>query len=191
MADASFIEKIEKIKMSYRILILVGTLLLLGTAFVFLIYLPKTEEIDSLEKNISNLKEKVVQAKKAAADLPKFEAEYAQVDAEFKEALSLLPNEREIPSLLTTITQLGRESNLEFRLFSPEKEKPRDFYMEIPVAMEVSFDKVGRIERIVNMFDVEMKPQAELSTDLVTKCRAVTYRFKGAADETKPAKKTQ
>jgi type IV pilus assembly protein PilO len=201
MADPTFFEKIEKIKTAHRILIFVGTIVLLGGLFVWLVAWPKTDEIAKKRQEIQGLDQKIHQAKIRAKDLPKFEAELKEVNAQFKEALRLLPNEREIPSLLRNITQLGTEARLDFRYFSPQKERAKEFYYEIPVAIEVSgsyhdvasfFDAVGRMERIVNILDVSMKPVKERSTRLITKCTAVTYRFKGDADvkdEKKKAKK--
>ena len=128
----------------------------------------------------------------------KFEAEMAQVDAQFKEALKLLPDKKEIPTLLRNVTQLGTESDLEFRLFSPQRERAKGFYMEIPVSIVVSgsyhnvalfFDRVGKMERIMNILNVSMKPVKQRSTTLVTRCQAVTYRFKGESNV--PKKKTK
>jgi type IV pilus assembly protein PilO len=198
MAEASFFEKIEKIKMPIRIVILVGTLALLGGAFYFFYYQPKTVEIKKAKDEISALKVKVRKAKKRANELEKWKEKEKLVDAQFKQALKLLPDKKEIPSLLSGITQLGADSNLEFRLFSPQKESPEAFYFRLPVSMEVSgnyhdvatfFDKVGRMERIVNIFNVSMKPVRARSTNLITKCEAVTYRFKGKADEKTKKKK--
>ena len=42
MADESFFEKVEKIKMPIRILILVVTVIVLAGAFTWFVYLPKT-----------------------------------------------------------------------------------------------------------------------------------------------------
>ena len=192
MPTGAFFEKVEKLKMIHRILILVGTIVLLAGIFVALVYIPQSNEITRLNKEISGLEKKINQAKIKARTLKKFEAEQAEVEAQFREALKLLPNKREIPTLLRSITQLGSDANLEFRLFSPKKEKARDFYIEIPVSMEVSgtyhdvamfFDKVGRMKRIVNILDISMKPIKERSTNLTTKCDAVTYRFKRKIDE--------
>lgn len=192
MTAASFFETVEKMKMIHRILIFVGILLVLLAIFVFLVYIPKAGEISRIRKEITGLEQKVNRAKMRASNLTEFEEDEKQVDAQFREALRLLPNKREIPSLLKSITQLGSDSNLEFRLFSPKKEVVGDFYIEIPVSVEVSggyhdvalfFDKVGRMERIVNILDVSMKPLKEGSTNLITTCDAVTYRFKGEADE--------
>jgi len=192
MPTGAFFEKVEKLKMVHRILILVGTIVLLAGIFVALVYVPKSKEITRLNKEIVSLEKKINQAKIKARALKKFEAEQVEVEAQFREALTLLPNKREIPTLLRSITQLGSDANLEFLLFSPKKEKARDFYIEIPVSMEVSgtyhdvatfFDKVGRMKRIVNILDITMKPAKARSTNLTTKCNAVTYRFKRKVDE--------
>jgi len=198
MKTGALFEKAEKIKMPIRIAILLGTLVLLAGLFVYFVYLPKTEEIAKTREEIAKLQQKLNQAVVKARALKKFEAEFAEVDAQFQEALKLLPNTKEIPSLLKSITQLGTDSQLEFLLFSPQKERAQDFFMEIPVSIEVSgtyhnvavfFDRVGQMERIVNILNVSMTPQKERSTTLTTRCDAVTYRFKGETDATAQPKK--
>jgi type IV pilus assembly protein PilO len=188
-------EKIEKIKMPVRIVILAGTVVLLAGLFVWFFYIPKAEEIEKTRKEIAALEQKLTKARITARRLPQFEAEWAEVDTQFKEALKLLPNTKEIPTLLKTITQLGSDSQLEFRLFSPQREKMQDFYVEIPVSIEIRgnyhhvavfFDKVGAMERIVNILNVTMAPDGARSTILNTKCDAVTYRFKGESDGPPP-----
>jgi type IV pilus assembly protein PilO len=98
-----------------------------------------------------------------------------------------LPTTSEIPNLLKSITKLGNDSNLEFLLFSPDRQVPRDFFVEIPVNIEVQgvyhdvamfFDKVGKLDRIVNVIDVTMAPVKSMDVMLKTSCKAVTYRFK-------------
>lgn len=198
MKSGTFFQKIENIKMPIRILILVGTIVVLAGVFVWLGYLPLKADIKKSSLQIDKLEKQLNQARLKAKHLKEFEAEYAQVDAQFKEALKLLPNEREIPSLLKTITQLGSDSQLEFRLFSPQAERAKGFYLEIPVAIEVSgsyhnvavfFDRVGQMDRIVNILNVAMKPVSARSTTLITRCNAVTYRFKGGDDAEKPKEK--
>lgn len=198
MKSGTFFQKIENIKMPIRILILVGTIIVLAGVFVWLGYLPLKADIKKSSLQIDKLEKQLNQARLKAKHLKEFEAEYAQVDAQFKEALKLLPNEREIPSLLKTITQLGSDSQLEFRLFSPQAERAKGFYLEIPVAIEVSgsyhnvavfFDRVGQMDRIVNILNVAMKPVSARSTTLITRCNAVTYRFKGGDDAEKPKEK--
>ena len=198
MKKGALFEKVEKIKMPIRIAIFLGTLVLMAGLFVYFFYLPKSEEISKTQEEIARLQVKIDQASAKAKNLKRFEGEYAEVDVQFQEALKLLPNTKEIPSLLKSITQLGTDSQLEFLLFSPQRERPQDFFMEIPVSIEVKgsyhnvavfFDKVGQMERIVNILNVSMTPQKERSTILTTRCDAVTYRFKGETDATPQSKK--
>lgn len=197
MADADFFEKVEKIKMPIRIVILIGTIVVILGLFVYFIYLPKTQAIKETNEEIDKLNQNLKVAIMTAKKLPQLKAKKAQVDAQFKEALKLLPDKKEIPSLLRQVTQLGNDSQLDFRLFLPKGEKAKDFYMEIPVGIEVRgnyhntvvfFDRVGHMERIMNILNVSMKPVKARSTMLITRCDAVTYRFKGKGDAT-PKKK--
>jgi len=191
MDSTALFEQVEKIKMPFRVLIFAGTIVLLAALFIYFLYMPKADQIKRTNREIATLKQRLNKARIRAKNLKKFEQEFAQVDAQFMEALKLLPNEKEIPKLLRNITQLGSDSALEFRVFIPKKERAGDFYMEIPVSLEVSgtyhnvavfFDKVGQMERIVNILNVSMKPVKPRSTKLVTTCDAVTYRFKGKGD---------
>ncbi len=176
--------------MLHRILIFAGTVVLLGGLFICLSYVPKTKEISMVTRRIADLTKKEYKAGRIAANHDKFKAEMAEVDALFREALAtLLPKERELPNLLSNITELGLESNLEFRLFRPKKEKVKAFYIEVPVSIEVRgkfhdiavfFDKVGRMKRLVNILNVSITPEKRISTILKATCTVITYRFKGA-----------
>lgn len=193
MDTTAFFEQVEKIKMPVRIGLFCGTILLLVVAFIYFLYLPKVEDIKKTEDQIVQLKQKLNQVKIRARKLEALEEEHAMVDVQFKEALRLLPDSKEIPSLLTTLSRLGADASLDIRHVRLQQDRPKDFYMEIPVSLEVSgpyhnvavfFDKVGRMERIVNILNVSMRPTQARSTTLVTKCDAVTYRFKGGTDAT-------
>ena len=177
MDTTAFFENIEKIKMPVRIAIFFGTIVLLVGTFIYFLYLPKVEEINETEKEIVQLEQKLNQAKARAKRREAIEQEFAQVEAQFQEALKLLPDSKEIPSLLTTLSQLGADAALEIRYVKLQQDRPKDFYIEIPVSLEVRgpyhnvavfFDKVGHMERIVNILNVSMKPTQARSTTLFT-----------------------
>ncbi len=87
MKTGALFEKVEKIKMPIRIAIFLGTFVLLAGLFIWLIYIPKTEEIATTREEIAKLQQKLNQAMVRARALKKFEVEYAEVDAQFQEAL--------------------------------------------------------------------------------------------------------
>ena len=183
-----FFEKIEKIKMPIRLAILFGTVILFLAVFTYFVYLPKTKEIKETTEEIATLERQLARAKIKTKDYKSLQEKKKAIDQQLKEALRLLPNSKEIPNLLRKVTELGNESNLAFQFFDPKNEVVKDFYVEIPVAIEVRgsyhnvaifFDKVGHMDRIMNIHNVSMTPEKAQSTTLITKCDAVTYRFKG------------
>jgi type IV pilus assembly protein PilO len=188
MEGQAIFEKIEAIKMPVRISILIAIIFLFSGAFLWLIYFPSQGSIKTATTAIGELDKQLLSAKRERAKLPEKQKEKEAVESQFAEALNMLPNSKEIPSLLRKITQLGNEAELDFRVFTPKPETAKEFYMEIPVSIEVSgtyhnvavfFDKVGQMERIINIRNVSMKPVSDRSTTLITTCDAITYRFKG------------
>jgi len=194
----TYFDKISKLRMIHRILIFAGTVVLIVGLYVWLVYIPKTGEIKTIKSELDRLETNIRIAKVRAKNLKRLEADLAKAQGDLKVAIKLLPTTSEIPSLLKNITKLGNDSNLEFLLFSPEKQVSKEFYVEIPVSIEVLgsyhdvaifFDKVGKLDRIVNVINVNMIPIKELSTTLKTSCKATTYRFKEGSTESVPEKK--
>lgn len=182
-----YFDTISKLRMTHRVLIFTGTVVLIVGLFLWLIYIPKTGEIKTRKSELDRLERNIRLVKVRAQNLKKLDATFAKSQADLKVAIKLLPTTSEIPSLLKNITKLGNDANLEFLLFSPEKQVSREFYVEIPVTIQVLgsyhnvalfFDKIGKLDRIVNVIDVTMIPIEELSTTLKTSCKAITYMFK-------------
>jgi len=190
-----FLEKIDKIgKLSklYRILICFGIFLMLIGPCVYFSYQPKFKKIDKLKTEQETLETRLIRARAKAKKLEYFKDKLKKAETEFKMAVKKLPEKKEIPSLLSSISRSGRDAGLEFLLFEPRGERTKEFYAEIPVSIIVTgnyhktalfFDKVTRLHRIVNIDDIKMTT-TKGSGDLRTSCTAVTYKFV----ETKPKK---
>ena len=194
----TYFDKISKLRMIHRILIFAGTVVLIVGLYIWLVYIPKTGEIKTIKSELDGLERNIRIARVRANNLKRLEADLAKAQGDLKVAIKLLPTTSEIPSLLKNITKLGNDSNLEFLLFRPEKQVSKEFYVEIPVSIEVLgsyhdvaifFDKVGKLDRIVNVVNVSMIPIKELSTTLKTSCKATTYKFKEDKTGSVPKKK--
>jgi type IV pilus assembly protein PilO len=123
-----------------------------------------------------------------ATRLDDLKARLVALDEALKVAITLLPETREIPELLTQISQLGLSAGLEFRLFKPEAEKPADFYAEVPVGLAILglfhdltrfFDHLSKLSRIVNVTDIKISlaKGSEGAQTLTTQCLLTTFRF--------------
>lgn len=195
--------KLSKLSKAQKLLIAVAILGALWGCFVWFLYMPQTEQITKLRGDLDAAKTKLARLKNVEKNLRAFKKKYRDTELKFKQALKLLPDKHEIPTLLSSISNLGAQSGLEFLLFQPQKEVNRNFYAEIPLKIEVTgpyhnvatfFDKVSRLSRIVNIGDVKMTQAKAAKTKgdtviLKTGCTATTYKFIEAKEQPKKGKK--
>lgn len=182
------LDVIKKLPVKQKAYILAGILVLISGLYWYFLYNPTSVELAGLVANLEKLKAELSESKAIAADLPKFREEVARLNEELKNALLELPDKKEIPSLLTNISNLGTSSGLEFIRFKPLAETPAGFYAKVPVEINVKgafhevatfFEQVGKLSRIVNITDVSMGSAKEEGGKLIltTSCLATTYRF--------------
>ena len=182
------IEKLLKLPKKQKIALLVAILLFEGAALYWGLFLPRQTELKELRGRLESLQNEVQDKQRIANNLPKLKREYEQLQKDLDQALTELPNQKEIPTLLTSITSVGKGAGNDFLLFRPKGEVPKDFYAEVPVDISVSgsfhsvanfFTAVGNLPRIVNITDVsfaEIKP-AGGKTSVRVNCLATTFRF--------------
>lgn len=191
-------DTIVKLPASRKVLILALILVAILGLYFYFIYIPKSEVLDKKVSEMGKLETQVRELRVIAANMKRFQAEAAKLREELKLAMAQLPTSKEIPSLLANISNLGKESGLEFLLFRPVPEVTREFYAEIPVEIRVKgtysdvaifFGKVGKMSRIVNIAGVTMEGAKETfgRWEIMTTCTATTFKFieKEASDQEK------
>lgn len=178
--------------------ILIGLIvLLIGVDWSF-DYSPRSQRIFALQQEITGVQDDLDRKRKLTEDLPRLKKQLKGLDSMLNKAVTQLPGRKEIPELLSNISAKAREAGLEVLIFRPQGENPRDFYAEIPVDIVVRggfhnvvtfFDEVGRLNRLVNVRNIEMRnPKingAKLSVQ--TSTQAVTFRFLDEAERAKIA----
>ena len=157
------IEKILKLPNSQKIALLAFIFVLLGAGFFYGLLQPKMKVLQGLQQRQADLSKQIQENKRIADNLPKFKKEFEQLKIDLDSALTELPNQKEIPSLLTSITSKGKDAGLDFLIFRPKPEEPKDFYSAVPVDISVYgsfhnvanfFVAVSSLPRIVNMTNV-------------------------------------
>jgi len=180
--------KIGRLNSRHKILICAAAWLIPCVAFFFLVYTPRAEKIEGLEARKSSVNQELRKVEATARELDKHKAEMQEVEQQFQMASLLLPEEKEIPSLLTNISTQGINSGLEFLSFKPLTERPQIFYAEIPVDIGVYgpyhnvglfLDKISKLPRIVTVNNIKMgSPQMSAGEMMLnTTFQLVTYRF--------------
>ena len=192
--DAKYIPLDNKIKLAIFVILVV---LPIGL-FYFFSYTKNIQKIESLDKQKTTLQAEIAKAKKAASELDKMKEEIKETEALFNESATVLPKEKEIPGLLTNISDLGKRAALDFDQFRPGAEIPKDFYAEIPVNIQVRgpyhnlgyfLDKVSKLERIVTVNNIRMGGPVKEGNEMFLRStlQLITYRFTGVQqDKPKP-----
>jgi type IV pilus assembly protein PilO len=159
------IDKLIKIPNSQKIGILLFIMCAMIVAYIYNIFMPQRDFYTVQKENLVKLQAKYNEQQSILSNLPRFKAELKLLQMQFDEALKMLPNDREIPDLITSISTLAQESGLEINLFQPKPEITMDFYAQIPVDMKVSgkyhqigifFDKLSKLPRIINIENLSL-----------------------------------
>jgi len=185
--------KVSRLDVKQKMLIAAAACILPCVAFFFLAYSPKTSEIKALETQKAGIEAEIRKVEKIADDLEKHKAEMAEVQRQFAEASLLLPDEKEIPSLLSTISGQATASGLDVLSFKPLAEKPQQFYAEIPVDIGVQgsyhnvgifLDKISKLPRVVSVNNIKMDSPKQLGGEMILNStfQLVTYRFLDPAE---------
>ncbi|KPK49806.1 MAG: pilus assembly protein PilO [Thiotrichales bacterium SG8_50] len=140
--------------------------------------------LEKAEQKEQELRQALEVKAKKAANLQAYEQQLEEMRESFGAMLRQLPNKTEVAELLVDISQTGLASGLEFELFKPQSEIPKEFYAELPISIRVKGDYhefgnfisgVAALPRIVTVHDVAIERSKEQG--LTMNILAKTYRY--------------
>ena len=180
--------KVSTLAGKHKIAIAAAVIVVPVALFYFLYFSSKSTEIAALEDGVIQLQQELATIKVKAAKLDEQKAMVAAVEAKFKEASLVIPDTKEIPSLLTNISTQGSGAGLDILSFVPGSELAKEFYAEIPVALAVTgtyhnvgyfLDTVSKLPRIVNVSKVTLAAPKLTDGEMLidAKLDLVTYKF--------------
>ncbi len=182
------IAKISKVPFAQRILVVAVVIVLIGIVNYLAFVSPAEEDLVRLQRQVTTLDQQLLQKRAIAQNLARYRVEVERLKQRLNEALTLLPNDAEIPELLQKIAALVEQSDCEMSAFVPEGEQVAGFYARIPVRMSivgnyhsiaVFFDKVSKLARIVNVTNINLSEPTTQNSKVVLKAQflATTFKF--------------
>ena len=173
---------------SRKILIILAIVVLILVVYFFMIYKPKNDEIANYQNDLNEIKREKQEKEKIVADLDQFNREVTELEQRLNEALSQLPNEKEIDKILTQLSRLIEDSGLRLKNFTVMPEIPRQLYSEVPISLELSgnyhnlalfFDKASKLKRIINFSNLQIGNAQSIAGETLVSvnCTATTFRF--------------
>lgn len=156
--------------------------------------------IQAVDRDQKKLDLELIEKQAIANNLNQFRREKELLDQQLKEAISELPEDKNIDELLRSFQEQGTKAGLEILTIEPQPVVPEGFYARIPIPMSVQgsynevatfLDAIGRLRRIVNVNNISLDQAKKQNGRLVltAKFLATTFMFVDPKDvKTKPAK---
>ncbi len=138
------------------------------------------EEAKTVQAQADVLSRQNEQARIASQRLSEFKASYARVQADYDDLKALLPEQRELTSVLQGVQDRAR-GHLSVQRFSPKEDFQQDFYSGKPIEIEVNssynslgafFAQMAAYQRIVSISDFKV-----LQTDKQYANKTVNSQF--------------
>ena len=150
--------------------------------------------IEDLQLKLAEAEAKEVTLKKdfekkafQAANLDAYRQQMVEMEESFGALVSQLPSDTEVPGLLEDITNKGLLNGLTIDSIDLQKEKAREFYVELPIAISASgsyhdlgafISGMAGLPRIVTLHDFQITTEKKNGNSLDMKIIAKTYRYK-------------
>ena len=160
------VDDIKRMPLRQKVLALFVLFILFGFSYFSLYYQNALIEEEKLEQNLTALQIELAQKQKLMEEKIKFEQEIALLQGQLKVAMAKLPEQKEIPGLLISMSEAEGLGGVEFQLFEPLAPVEKEFYAELPVKISLTgvyhdtatfFEKVAKLPRIVNVSDISME----------------------------------
>ncbi|TVQ79048.1 MAG: hypothetical protein EA369_05620 [Bradymonadales bacterium] len=187
------LDKLNKVPVLFKVIGLVVVILGILAYYQFGKWSEISAKVASLQEERSRLERQFEDRQRVADDLSTFQENTRRLEEDLRVALRQLPREREIPQLLRDIYTLGNQSGITFRSFEPGNPQTRNLYSELPLRLQITggyhevavfFDRVGKMNRIVNISNIELggasTPAARGDREVLNvNATATTFMFTG------------
>ena len=150
--------------------------------------------IEELQAQLAKVEAQEVDLKKdfekkafQAANLDAYRQQMVEMEESFGALVSQLPSDTEVPGLLEDITNKGLLNGLDISSIDLQKETAREFYVELPIAINASgsyhdlgafISGMAGLPRIVTLHDFTISSSGNDANHLSMNIVAKTYRYK-------------
>jgi len=143
-----------------------------------------------LENEIVGLEESVAKITAVESQLNDFKKELAKLEERLMVLRSILPAEKETPTVVRSVQHMAVSSNLKIHKFTPKPEIVRDFYSDWPIDIEVQgnynglgtfFEKIGRATRLIDVGTISINNiggSMDPKLTLKASCTATTFVYR-------------
>jgi type IV pilus assembly protein PilO len=182
------LDKIAKAPAAAKYGGLAGLVVLLSVLNFFFGIQPLQDQIAGQENQQRALDRQLAEKQEIAQNLNERRREMDILEQKLAEALTELPEKKDVDELLAQLNDIGKKSGLEIARVEPAGEVPATFFAKIPIKMSVSgnyheiamfMQEIANMRRIVNVNNIKLATPT-LKNDKVilsSEFLATTFRF--------------
>lgn len=182
------LERVNKLPIAAKAGIVIGIIVLLTAGNWFLVIQDTETAIESLKSQQVTLDQTYAEKKEIADNLLERRREMDQLEQKLQDALTELPEKKDLDELLAALNDLGKKAGLEITRVVPGPEASESFFARIPIVMAVKgnyheiavfLQEISQMKRIVNVNNLKLgtptlrNDKVILSSDFL----ATTFRF--------------
>ncbi len=186
--NASGITKaLDKIPTTYTVIAVLAINALIFAAAYMTVFMPQQEQKASMASEYAKLKNDLDRVTVIKNNMNRYRQEYAQTRENLRAVLRQLPEKKDIPNLLRSVSTVGAESGTKIKYFEPKSIINKEFYGEMPLEMKFSgsfhnigyfFDGIRKLERIIDIYSFSLDAKGSpVKVTLEGTCMARTYVY--------------
>jgi type IV pilus assembly protein PilO len=167
--------------------VLVAGLALLSAAYYVGVHMTLEQEAEDAQRQHAVLTNDLNQARERQKEYLRLREELASREATDKQNLRVLPETAEIPAFLDDLNRLAELSGLRVANVSPKTEAAEQFYVRVPVSLNLAgkfhqlskfFYNVSRLERAINMENISLTQPSKDGDDIVLSVSVLATTFR-------------
>ncbi len=183
-----FLERVNKLPVPAKAAIILGLLVLAtgGTWFFFIQDLEVRGEGAKAQQQ--TLDQTYMEKKEIADNLIERRREMDQLEQRLQDALTELPEKKDLDELLAQLNDVGKKAGLEITKVTPGAETNEAFYARIPIVMSVKgnyhevamfLQEISQMKRIVNVNNLNLVQAGNRNDKVLLSSTfvATTFRF--------------
>jgi len=157
--------------------------MLLVSALYYVVYFQETETKISKEQDVkTGLLADLDSQKRAQATFLSDRDELVLRQQRQRELNKILPEATEVAPFLSSLQQVSNLSGVELSAWQPLEERVESFYAKTPMRLELRgrfhqiakfVHEVGRLDRIINVENIELFDPKDTGTDMVLRARCL------------------
>ena len=190
-------ERLEQLTNKQLWLIFGSLVIILIVPFYVFFVGPQRQVITESRQRIASVQQEIRENNRIARSRGELLRKNKELQEKLARLKGQLPTDKEVESLLRAMANFAQQLGLDVRLWKRAQNVYDDsgLHQRIPVEVELVggyhhvgyfFDRISKLERIVNIEDIEMSLPAQgrqqdavAAGEIITKCRATTF---GAVD---------